>query len=149
MDICNKCFFTIGIPTYNAQKTIEATIKSALEQQTSYKYEIVIIDDGSTDFTSDICNTFSEENKNIRYKKTKNQGPLLARREIFRMSQGDYLLFLDSDDLLKNDTLQICGDILQHTPVDLLLFNYSYNEDFSKPQNNSNLKYRLYENDDF
>ena len=144
----SKYFFTIGIPAYNAQETIKETIYSAINQNTSYPYEVIIVDDGSTDSTGDICSAFLDYNSNITYLKTANQGPFLARRKIFEIAKGEFIVFLDADDLLKDTTIQQCGDVIKVHNPDILIFNYSYNKDFSKPRKNSSLNSSLYKEDD-
>lgn len=143
-----KYFFTIGVPVYNAQNTIKEAIESALNQATSYPYEIIIIDDGSNDKSSVICKTYSSKHKNLSYFKTTNQGPLLARREVFYKSKGAYLLFLDADDLLSKTAVQTCGDVIREQHPDILMFDYSYKTDFSDTQKNSGLHYGLFKNQD-
>jgi O-antigen/teichoic acid export membrane protein/glycosyltransferase involved in cell wall biosynthesis len=97
-----KPLVSILIPAYNAEKWIAATIRSAMEQSWEPK-EIIIVDDGSTDRTLEIARQF--ESKSVRIVKQENQGASAARNKAFSMSHGDYIQWLDADDLLAPDKI--------------------------------------------
>lgn len=87
---------SIIIPAYNAEEFVGATIQSALNIiQTAL--EVIVIDDGSTDQTPDICTSFGDK---IRYQRVENGGVSRARNTGAAMASGEWLLFLDADDLL-------------------------------------------------
>jgi glycosyltransferase involved in cell wall biosynthesis len=88
---------SILIPTYNAEKWIRDTIKSALNQ-TWLNKEIIIVDDGSTDNTLRFVRQF--ESKLIKVVTQKNMGAPSARNKALSFAQGDYIQWLDDDDLL-------------------------------------------------
>jgi glycosyltransferase involved in cell wall biosynthesis len=88
---------SILIPAYNAEHWIAATIKSAMAQTWPRK-EIVIVDDGSTDGTLAIARQF--ESNEVRVVTRSNQGAAAARNEALSLSRGDYIQWLDADDLL-------------------------------------------------
>lgn len=95
--------FSIIIPAYNAEKTIEKCIES-VQEQTYSNWEVIVINDGSTDKTAEIakkalphCNVITKENAGVS--SARNLGITLA--------QGDYLLFLDADDYLPQNTLEL------------------------------------------
>jgi len=88
---------SICVPTYNRKDYLRETLDSILAQ--SYKdYEIVIVDDGSTDGTADLIKNASF--KNLQYHWQENQGESAARNKLVELAKGDYLTFIDSDDLL-------------------------------------------------
>ena len=92
----NTPLFSVVIPAYNREKTLERCLKSVLHQ--SYpNVEIIVIDDGSTDTTKSIVNNFSDR---IRYYYQENSGAQRARNNGLNKSHGKYILFLDSDDWL-------------------------------------------------
>jgi glycosyltransferase involved in cell wall biosynthesis len=93
----NKLFFSIVIPTYNRASLIKKTIDSILNQ-TYTNFEILIVDDGSTDNTEDVINQISDPR--IHYYKIPNSERGFARNYGTKHSQGDYITFLDSDDVL-------------------------------------------------
>lgn len=93
----NKDFISIILPVYNAEKTIERTIKS-IEIQSCDKYELIIVNDGSTDNTENICLKYSNNDKKIKYISIKNSGVSNARNIGIDSSSGKYICFIDSDD---------------------------------------------------
>lgn len=98
--------FSVIIPAYNSEEFISRAVNSVLDQ--TYKnYELIIINDGSTDNTSKICHQFAHINKNIQVIDKKNEGLSAARNTGIKKASGEYLVFLDSDDKLhSSDTLQ-------------------------------------------
>lgn len=87
---------SIIIPTFNRARSLPETIQSVLDQSAS-NWELIIVDDGSTDNTRDIVDCFLADRK-IKYYFQENAGVSVARNEGVRLCRGDYLLFLDSDD---------------------------------------------------
>lgn len=92
---------SIVIPTYNRANTIIPTLESVFAQ-TFTDYEIIVIDDGSTDDTEQVLAPYME---NIRYIKQLNQGSAAARNHGMQLAEGKLIAFLDSDDLWKPDKL--------------------------------------------
>lgn len=104
---------SVIIPTYNCTEYISNAINSVLSQ--TYKnYEIIVIDDGSTDNTKDKLIPFISEEK-IKYFYIKNSGPAKARNVGIKKSKGDYIAFLDSDDLWLPDKLMLQIDFLDRS----------------------------------
>jgi glycosyltransferase involved in cell wall biosynthesis len=95
---------SILIPAYNSEKWIEETIKSAVNQSW-YNKEIIIVDDGSEDNTYDIAKLF--ESKNVKIVKQINQGASTARNKALSFAQGDFIQWLDADDLLSPDKIEL------------------------------------------
>jgi len=95
---------SIIIPTYNRSGLIIRSIKSALNQ-TYQNIEIIVVDDGSTDNTKEILTNYVDKKK-IRYFYQENQGPSAARNYAVKQSKGEYLAFLDSDDLWERKKLE-------------------------------------------
>jgi glycosyltransferase involved in cell wall biosynthesis len=99
----NSPFFSIIIPTYNRAHTIAHTINSCI-QQNFFDYEIIVVDDGSTDNTFEIVSPFITKYK-IQYHKKLNEERATARNYGIDMARGKYVTFLDSDDVLYSDFL--------------------------------------------
>lgn len=96
---------SIIIPVYNVEKYLDRCIKSVISQ--SYdNLEIIIVDDGSTDNSSKICDNFTAIDDRIRVFHKKNGGLGSARNYGFEHSSGNYILFLDSDDYIENDAVE-------------------------------------------
>jgi len=94
---------SILIPAYNAQEWIADTLRSAIGQ-TYERTEIIVIDDGSTDQTLALARRF--ESEGIRVITQRNQGASAARNKAFSLSKGDYIQWLDADDLLAPDKIE-------------------------------------------
>ncbi|MCG3209391.1 MAG: Undecaprenyl-phosphate 4-deoxy-4-formamido-L-arabinose transferase [Anaerolineae bacterium] len=103
---------SIIIPTYNSASFVTWTVESALAQ-TYPDYEVIVVDDGSTDNTPVVLAPYLPR---ITYIRQENQGPAAARNTGFRASQGDYLLFLDSDDLIPPHKLDLQVSFLEEHP---------------------------------
>lgn len=93
---------SILIPAYNAERWISDTIQSALAQTWPYK-EIIVVDDGSTDGTLAVVRRF--EARGVRVFTQPNQGAAMTRNTAFSLAQGDYVQWLDADDLLSPDKI--------------------------------------------
>ena len=98
-----KANVSVIIPAYNAESYLAETIESALAQ-TAPPAEILVVDDGSTDRTAEVARGF--EARGVRVLRKANGGPASARNEAIRHSTGEYLAFLDSDDLWVPDKLE-------------------------------------------
>ena len=92
--------FSVVIPCYNAAQTIAETLTSVLDQ-TFFDFEVIIVDDGSTDETVAIAAWFAERSRRIRIVSQTNEGPSVARnRAVFDHAQGELIAFLDADDIM-------------------------------------------------
>ena len=91
------------IPAHNAEKWIEETMRSAMSQTWENK-EVIVVDDGSTDQTLAIARRF--ESESVRIVSQKRQGAAAARNHAFSLSHGDYIQWLDADDLLAPDKVE-------------------------------------------
>src|SRR6266516_3827397 len=96
-----KPLVSILITAYNAEKTIGYTLESAIAQ-TWQRKEIIVVDDGSTDRTAEVAQQF----KDVRVVSTENHGLSGAQNNAFPLSQGDYIQYLDADDLLAPDKIE-------------------------------------------
>lgn len=97
---------SIIITTYNYARFIERAIRSCLDQSMpKNKYEIIVVDDASTDNTQNILKNYEGEIKIITFKE--NKGLAAARNEGIRKARGQYVVFLDADDYVHHDLLKI------------------------------------------
>lgn len=94
--------FSIIIPIYNIEGYIQKCVKSILSQ-TFQDYEIILVNDGSTDNSGMICDEISKQNNKIKVIHQKNGGLSSARNTGIRNSQGKFLMFIDGDDFLNNE----------------------------------------------
>lgn len=129
MKECSKSKkISIIIPVYNAEKFISKTLQSLIVQFDEYSnFEIIIVNDGSTDDSNNIINKIIKDNKEIDIKlfDKKNEGVSIARNYGIEKSSGDYIVFLDADDELKKGALKKIGKVIEEE-YDLILFNYEY-----------------------
>ncbi|WP_293891757.1 glycosyltransferase family 2 protein [Flavobacterium sp.] len=116
---------SIITPTYNSEKFISATIQS-VQKQTYSNWELIIIDDFSTDKTVEIINNEIKSDARIKlYSLTKNEGTGVARNHGVDKSKGSYISFLDSDDLWKPNKLERQLNFMKENN---LLFTFSFYE---------------------
>jgi glycosyltransferase involved in cell wall biosynthesis len=115
--------FSVIIPAYNSDEYLLETLNSVLKQKfLKKKYEIIIINDCSTDKTGSIVKIFRKKFENIRViNNQKNQGVAFCRNIGIKNAKGTYLIFLDSDDELKNNSLLKIEKILSKQYYDLIL----------------------------
>lgn len=120
-----KYRFSIIIPTFNSEKFVKRALKSVLEQNYD-SVEILIVDDNSEDDTLKVLEGFSSY-KNIQiYKLTSNGGPGIARNVGISKATGDYIIFLDSDDMLAPFILQkLDMKLADYKDPDILGFDYA------------------------
>ncbi|CAM4256647.1 glycosyltransferase family 2 protein [Klebsiella africana] len=111
--------FSVIIPAFNAELYIEECIQSVLDNA-CHDIEIIIINDGSTDRTGDIINSFKDDF--IHKIHTKNKGQSAARNTGINKATGDYILFLDSDDKLNKKTLHRLLEVISESKADVILF---------------------------
>lgn len=116
---------SIVIPAYNAEKYISYTLDSVLNQTYS-DFEVIVIDDCSADKTYEIMEKYAELDDRIRiYKNEKNSGVSFTRNFGVSVSNGDYIAFLDSDDMWTPDKLSKQVELLEKNPDAALLFTGS------------------------
>ena len=152
---------SVIMPVYNAISTIENSVKSVIEQETEIKYRLILVNDGSTDGTEEICAKYSKKFPNlIRYINSENKGVSHARNLGLKEAKGKYIMFIDSDDYYVKDTIDemvktikrnncemvICGckrsnyvtnnSILKYLP-NMLYKRSEYNKIIEKGQNNN------------
>lgn len=117
-----KLQLSVIIPTYNVADYISETLDS-LAQQSLLPYEIIVVDDGSTDATVEVVKQHPLHERILLLEQT-NQGQGVARNRAIKVAKGDYLYFLDSDDLLtENFVAEMAQAVLAHDEPDLLFFS--------------------------
>ena len=92
----NNMDLSIIIPVYNASLLINRCLDSVFNQTTQYTYEVILVDDGSTDNSIEIIK--SRKEKNITLYQQKNSGPSVARNKGIELAKGEFIAFLDADD---------------------------------------------------
>ena len=114
--------FSIIIPVYNVEEFLPKCLDSAL-RQTFADYEIVAVNDGSTDSSMAILELYQKKNKALRVISQKNKGLGGARNTGIQHASGEYLVFLDSDDYIPDDMLEKLDGYLREYDLDILAFD--------------------------
>ena len=122
----DKPFFSIILPTYNRADFIVGAINSVIDQRFLY-WELIIVDDGSTDNTKQIVESFTTTDSRIKYFYQNNLERSLARNKGIDISQCEYLCFLDSDDTYEEDFLFELSKTIETQNIDIVLSNIKFN----------------------
>lgn len=118
---------SVIVPIYNAASTLDKCIQSIINQ--SYKnLEIILIDDGSTDNSLEICNFYRENDNRIKVFHKENGGVSSARNLGLQKISGMYISFIDSDDYLEQDMYEKMISVMKSNNSDLVICNF-FNED--------------------
>ena len=115
--------YSIIIPVYNAEATLRRCLSSIVRQPFS-DYELLLINDGSTDGSDTICREYADAYPQIRYVIKENGGVSSARNLGLEQASGTYILFVDSDDYVAEDYFAVLSHTLEHETPDMLLFGY-------------------------
>ena len=111
---------SIVVPVYNVEKYLNQCIDSILEQSFA-DFELIIVDDGSTDCSGSICDQYARSDKRVTVLHTENHGVVTARRTGVNCAQGEYTAFVDSDDWLDPDFYGCIFGNASKTDADVLI----------------------------
>lgn len=125
MDV--NCFYSIIIPVYNTPKVYLDKCLSSLLNQTFKGIEIIIVDDGSSYETSEMCSRYTEKDSRVKVIHQKNQGVSAARNTGINSASGKWIMFIDADDWLEVDACERMSEILKAKHCDILMFNHVRN----------------------
>ena len=114
-NVMDKSRLSIIIPVYNAEEYLDRCLTSILEQE-FVSYEVILIDDGSTDSSPLICDRYSATDSRFRTIHKKNGGVSSARNAGMALAQGEYVMFVDSDDRISPDALTVMSDAARQDP---------------------------------
>lgn len=120
----SKCVISVIVPMYNSEKYIARCIDSVL-QQTFSEFELVLIDDGSTDDTKKICDDYKKNDLRISYHYQKNAGPDYARKKGIEESKGELLLFVDADDYIEKNMLEMMYSNIKDSGADMVCSQFA------------------------
>lgn len=116
-------FFSIILPVYNVEKYVETCLNSILDQE--YRnFELIIVNDGSTDSTLHICKKISQQDHRVVIINKQNEGVSIARNRGLDIAKGLYVLFVDGDDVLYPKALEKLHDKLQMNLLDYIRYEY-------------------------
>lgn len=118
------CFFSIVVPVYNTSRYLPRCLDSILNQ-TVLSWECVLVDDGSTDGSADICDEYVYKDQRFKVIHKRNEGVSVARNIGINQSAGDYIIFVDSDDWVDKSLLEEVLITIKKYKSDIVLFGYS------------------------
>lgn len=128
--------FSILIPCYNADRYLERCLNSIVNQ-TYQNFEIIIVNDGSIDKSSEIIEKYLKIYNNIKCLNQTNQGVAVARNNAIKNIRGNYFIFVDADDIINPELLFKLNEYLNINAVDIV----RYNGTCTDINNNTSLKY--------
>lgn len=131
---------SVIMPIYNAEEYLEENLQ-AIQDQTYTNIEVLLVDDGSTDRSAEVAQKFCADDPRFNYFKQKNQGAPAARNYGFRESQGKYVIFVDSDDVLKPEGLELLYLTAQKQEVDLVIGQYDTIDEKGTPLETKKMQY--------
>lgn len=134
---------SIIIPIYNSMSYLEYNLKSILEQNYN-QYEVLMIDDGSTDKSAEICKKIAKKDNRFKYFYKSNSGVSASRNLGIQKAKGKYILFVDSDDLLEENILSKINKKLT-SEFQILRFNYKKIYNHKKIQTLATIKKEIKE----
>ena len=114
---------SIILPIYNVEKYVEKCVDS-VRNQTYENIEIILVDDGSKDDSGKICDKLSAEDSRIKVVHKRNGGLASARNAGYEVASGKYLMYIDSDDCVKDDVVKRCVDAIERETSDVVIFGY-------------------------
>ena len=114
---------SVIVPVYNVEKYLKRCVDSILNQ-TFHDFEVILVDDGSPDICPSICDEYVEKDQRIRVVHKENGGLSSARNAGLEIANGEYILFVDSDDYIKPHLLQTCVSKIEETNCDAVRFGY-------------------------
>ena len=116
---------SIIVPIYGVEQYLRKCVDSLLNQDIpSSEYEIILVDDGSPDECPQICDEYAEAHENIHVVHRENGGLSAARNSGIEVAQGEYVMFVDSDDYLQKNVLGALLDQMESQHLDVLRYNY-------------------------
>lgn len=135
-------FISIIVPIYNAAQFLSIALDSVLNQGYT-DYEIILINDGSTDQSAEIAQQYAFNNSHVIFVDKPNEGVAITRNKGIEVSKGYYIMFLDADDLIYPNTLDKIAAMLWMTNADLLRFEHqTIDEEGNELYPNHNMKRR-------
>lgn len=123
--VADSIAYSVIVPVYNVEKYVAECLESILLQGRD-DFEVIVVDDGSTDSSGSICDGYQAKNpEKVKVIHKSNEGPLLARRRGYASSRGRYLLTVDSDDMLMPGSLDAIDAAVQQTGADVIQYGFT------------------------
>lgn len=139
---------SIITPVYNSKKFLNQSISSIINQ--TYKnFELILVDDGSTDGSSELCDEWASKDSRIKVIHQKNQGQAVARNKALDICTGEYIAFVDSDDYIHPQMFEILLDNLIKSDARISVCNYAKGKLTDYNWGKADKKFEVYSGKDF
>lgn len=119
----SKVRFSVNVPVYNSEKYLHECIDSILSQ-TFTDFELLLVDDGSTDSSGAICDEYAKKDNRVRVFHNENQGSFATRVFSVNHAEGEYCSFCDADDYFDADYLERANEMIEKENCDMLVFRH-------------------------
>lgn len=129
---------SIIVPVYNVEEYLNECLES-IERQTYKNIEVILVNDGSTDASKEICEKYCERDIRFRLINQMNQGQSVARNRGMQESTGEFIAFVDSDDVIKEDMLEQLMNQMTTKNIDIVECWYTNNEQELKTKTKDNI----------
>lgn len=136
-------FFSIVVPVYNVEKYLKQCVDSILNQ-TFTDFELILVDDGSSDDSPNICDEYKKKDDRIKVIHQKNSGQVVARKTGLVLAKGDYVQFVDSDDWLELNALEVVAKNIKENNADIVTFDAYFCYNYKKSKVGQSVKAGVY-----
>ena len=114
---------SVIVPIYNTEKYLVECVES-IREQTYSNIEIILVDDGSTDASIEICDEFSKKDSRVRVFHKENEGSAVAKNFGIQQSKGEYIILVDSDDIVSDKMIEVLYTHIKEKNADIAIGNY-------------------------
>ncbi|MBQ7895614.1 MAG: glycosyltransferase, partial [Oscillospiraceae bacterium] len=118
-----SCLLSVIIPVYNAEKFLSICLESIIEARID-GLEIILVDDGSTDKSAEVCRVYQEKYPFVHYLYQENAGPSAARNNGLRYAKGQYVAFFDADDYVTPEVFAKHLELLTQYPAEIWVSDF-------------------------
>lgn len=114
---------SVIVPVYNTEQYLVECLESILKQTYS-NIEVILVDDGSIDLSGNICDQFARNDSRIRVFHKQNEGVAIAKNFGIKQARGEYIVIVDSDDMIDERMIQVLYDQARTHQADIVIGNY-------------------------
>lgn len=114
---------SIVLPIYNVESYLDTCVQS-VRNQTYQNIEIILVDDGAKDNSGKICDRLALKDNRIKVLHKENGGLSSARNAGYKIATGKYLMYIDSDDVIKSDVVEMCVEAIERDQSDIVIYGY-------------------------
>lgn len=119
-----KPWISVIVPVYNVEAYLERCMLSLINQTCKKIIEIVLVDDGSTDSSGEMCDQYEKQYENVKVIHKENGGLASARNEGLKCAEGEYIAFVDSDDWIEKEAYKVLFEKCQECYPDIITYGY-------------------------